>query len=254
MLKQIPLNIRRGNDLYILSKSELERLFETTGSGLPSILGLLQSINLVNDYKIASKEEENSQLRFTQHTLENHIIKKLENKGQLQVSETEQNRSEIRLLSREILWEDVKEIGYLKEEFEEALQWLELRRYIEWNRSLDTVYQVISELDLSELKNDFQELKLKVGELLEVFDQNQSFLHELQKRVNEAEKMLVSATDVLEGEQDPQQLNLFNEAISNSNQARSLSEVVLDQVARKIKNIREQIKAFEQDKLDQLQK
>jgi len=251
VLKQIPLNIRRGNDLYILSKSELERLFETTGSGLPSILGILQTINLVGDYKIAGKQEENSQLRFTQHPLENYLIDQLENKGQLQVSETEQSRSEIKLLSRETLWQQIKDVGYLKEEFEEAIQWLELRRYIEWNRSLDIVYQVISELDLSELKNDFQELKLKVGELLEAFDQ--SVLHELQKRVNEAERMLVSATDVLEGEQDPQQLNLFNEAISNSNQGQSLSEIVLDQVARTIKNIREQVEAFEQEKLDQLQ-
>ena len=251
VLKQIPLNSRRGNDLYVPSKSELEKLFETTGSGLPSILGILQSINLVDDYKIAGKQEENSQLRFTQHPLENYILEQLENKGQLQFPQTEQNRSEIKLLSRETLWQEIKEIGYLKEEFEEALQWLELRRYIEWNRSIDTVYQVISDLDLSELNNNFQDLKSKLGELLEVF--NQSVLHELQNSVNEAEKMLISATDILKGEQDPQQLNLFNKAISNSNQAQSLSEVVLDQVDRKIKNIREQVEAFEQDKIAQLQ-
>lgn len=267
VLKQIPLNIRRGNELYVLSKSELERLFETTGSGLPSILGILQSINLVDDYKIAGKQEENSQLRFTQHPLENYIIEQLENKGQLQFeerprggffrkgtrddAETERNRNEIKLLYRETLWQEIKDIGYLKEEFDQALQWLELRRYIEWNRSLDTVYQVASELDLSELTNDFQELKSKVSELLEVFNQN--ILHELQKSVSEAEKMLISAKDILKEEPNPQQINLFNEAISNSNQTQSLSEVILDQVARKIKSIREQVVAIEQDKFHQLQ-
>ena len=87
-LEKVPLAIRRGHQSYSVPKAALERLFETTGSGLPSILGILNVNYLISDDKIAGKKGDESKIKFTQHPLELFIQNELKARGKIQKIDT----------------------------------------------------------------------------------------------------------------------------------------------------------------------
>ncbi|MEO1375636.1 MAG: hypothetical protein AAFW70_15245, partial [Cyanobacteria bacterium J06635_10] len=80
-LGKVPLAVRRGRKPYQINKEECEKLFETSGSSLPSFLSNLKQYSLINDYKIAGKKEETSCIKFSENYLESLIQEILSNKG-----------------------------------------------------------------------------------------------------------------------------------------------------------------------------
>ncbi|BBD64533.1 hypothetical protein NIES4072_18050 [Nostoc commune NIES-4072] len=130
-LENIPLFVRRGRQLYQASKEDFEKLFETAGSGLPSLLGILKQHGLISECKIAGKKTENSQVQFAAHPLESFIQDKLKSKEAVEAVQGQEIIQELNCLE---IWKEVKKLGYLQEEFEEALECLQLRRYVQWER------------------------------------------------------------------------------------------------------------------------
>ncbi len=238
-LEKLPLAVRRGRHLYQLTKEGLEKLFEVTGSGLPSVLGILKQHNLISEYKIASNKQENSQLKFAEHPLEIFIQKQLESRGRTQTIETIQGQQEVKFLDALDLWEEVKRLGYLQEEFEEAIAWLQMRRYVEWERQEGIIRTCLAELDSEELKGQLNELITKVDVLLEAF--NETVLHEIKKGINEAQESIFSLADT-----SAQGLDAVQQSY--------LSEVVLDQVYRTIQVALERIETYRREKRSELQK
>jgi hypothetical protein len=252
-LEKVPLAVRRGNQLHQVNKEEFEQLFETAGSSLPSVLAIFKNHSLISEYKIASKKEENSQVSFSEHPLESFIQKQLKLRGKILAVSLWQGQLDVKALNIKELWEDIKKLGYLQEEFEEAIEWLQRRRYIELERTMGILRQAVAQLEPDDLKGKLNELRTQVSSLLEAFDEK--LLYDVEQSLNEAQQTLVSvaATLVPSGD-DTAQLNLFNETASESDKQQSLSNVVLDQVQRKIQSYAEQIEEFCNEKRSFLQK
>ncbi|MEQ8462408.1 hypothetical protein [Coleofasciculus sp. E1-EBD-02] len=256
MLEKVPLAVRRGRQLYQVSKADFERLFETTGSGLPSVLAIFQKHGLIADYKIASKKGEISQVQFTLHSLEEFIVQALKLTGRTQVIETRQGQEDSKALDYRELWQEVKRLGYLQDEFEEAIEWLRLRRYIEWERQKGIVRQAVAELEPDDLRGQLHELRHRVSEWRGAFDE--AMLHDVEQGLDEAEKTLSWVVDALARDDDTAQLNLFEPTVFESGKPQSISDdkagdlgeatVVLDQLQRTIQGMGEQVEEFRQEK------
>jgi hypothetical protein len=224
-LEKIPLSVRKGRQLYQVSKEEFENLFEMGSSSLPSVLAVFKQHGLMSGEKIAKRKEGNSQIKFTEHPLESFIKEKLQSQGRTQTVETAWGQQDVKALEYSKLWKAVKLLGYLEDEFQEALEWLQRRRYIEWARSTDVIREASLELEPDELNAQLKELRVRVSSLLETFDE--TILHEINEKINEEEKIL---------------------------DANHESEVALDQVHRNIQAERELIENFCIERRSTLQK
>lgn len=225
LLEKVPLSVRRGRQLYQVSKEEFENLFEMTSSSLPSVLAIFKQHAMIREEKIAKRKDGNSQIKFIEHPLESFIQEKLQLKGIVRTFETTWGQQDVKALEYSKLWKEVKQLGYLQEEFEEALEWLQRRRYIEWERSTEVVREASLELEPDELKGQLNELSNHVSLLIETFDD--TLLHEIAEKINEESKVLYT------------------------NQA---SDVALDQVHRSIQAERECLEKFCNEKRLTLQK
>lgn len=226
VLEKAPLAVRQGRQLYQVTKEEFEKLFETAGSGLPSILAIFKHNSLINEYKIAGKKEEDSKVKFSEHPLELFIEQQLKSRGRTPTIEMQPSWQDIKALEYLELWEEVKNIGYLQEEFEEAIEWLQRRRYVEWERATGILRTcVVAEIDSDVLRGLLNELRSQVSLLLEIFDER--ILHEVNETINETQKTFENDCD---------------------------SEVALDQVQRNIQAIKERIEIYRSGKWSALQK
>ena len=225
LLEKIPLSVRKGRQLYQVSKEEFENLFEMASSSLPSLLAIFKQHGLMSGEKIAKRKEGNSQIKFTEHPLELFIQDKLQSQGRIQTVETAWGSQDVKTLEYSKLWKEVKLLGYLEDEFQEALEWLQRRRYIEWERSTQIVREASLELEPDELNGQLKELRALVSSLIETFDE--TVLHEINEKINEEEKLL---------------------------DANRESEVALDQVHRNIQAERERLEKFCIEKRSTLQK
>jgi|GEM_PF-895536 len=260
-LEKVPLAVRRGRQLYQVTKADFERLFETTGSGLPSVLAIFQKHGLIADYKIASKKGEISQVQFTSHSLEEFIVQALKLTGRTQVIETRQGQDDSKVLDYRELWQDVKRLGYLQDEFEEAIEWLRLRRYIEWERQKGIIRQAVAELEPDDLRGQLNELRYRVSEWRGAFDE--VMLHDVEQGLDEADKTLSWVIDSLAKDDDTAQLNLFESTGFELGNPPSISDdkvgdlgeatVVLDQLQRTIQGMGEQVEEFRQEKRSALE-
>lgn len=260
-LEKVPLAVRRGRQLYQVTKADFERLFETTGSGLPSVLAIFQKHGLIADYKIASKKGEISQVQFTSHSLEEFIVQALKLTGRTQVIETRQGQDHSKALDYRELWQEVKRLGYLQDEFEEAIEWLRLRRYIEWERQKGIIRQAVAELEPDDLRGQLNEIRHRVSEWRGAFDE--VMLHDVEQGLDEADKTLSWVIDSLAKDDDTAQLNLFESTGFESGNPQSISDdkvgdlgeatVVLDQLQRTIQGMGEQLEEFRQEKRSALE-
>jgi len=182
VLEKVPIAVRQGRQLHRVTKEEFEKLFELAGSGLPSILAILKQNSLIDEEKIASKKEEYSQVKFSEHPLESFIQQELKSRGKTPTIETHANRQDVKTLAYQELWKEVKNLGYLQEEFEEAIEWLQRRRYIEWERT-EGILHSVTEIDSDVLKGLLNELRSQVSLLIEIFDER--ILHEVNEKINE---------------------------------------------------------------------
>ncbi|OAB62262.1 hypothetical protein AY599_04230, partial [Leptolyngbya valderiana BDU 20041] len=155
VLAKLPLAVRRTRDTYQVLKDEFEQVFESKGSSLPSLLSLLQHHQLVAEYKIGKKSGDRSSVRLREHPLETLVRQALADGGEL---------------SYEALYKQVATVGYLSEELDTALEWLELRRYIEWERSANRIREAVGAIERSELMAQVRELRDRARDLLEVCD------------------------------------------------------------------------------------
>lgn len=260
-LEKVPLAVRRGRQLYQVTKADFERLFETTGSGLPSVLAIFQKHGLIADYKIASKKGEISQVQFKSHSLEEFIVQALKLTGRTQVIETRQGQDDSKALDYRELWQEVKRLGYLQDEFEEAIEWLRLRRYIEWERQKGIIRQAVAELEPDDLIGQLNELRYRVAEWRGAFDE--VMLNTVEQGLDEAGKTLSWVIDSLAKDDDTAQLNLFESTVFESGNPQSISDdkvgdlgeatVVLDQLQRTIQGMGEQVEEFRQEKRSALE-
>ncbi|NET62819.1 MAG: hypothetical protein F6K47_44050, partial [Symploca sp. SIO2E6] len=241
-LQKVPLAIRRGHQCYSVPKEELESLFETTGSGLPSVLGIFQVNCLITDDKIAGKKAENSQVKFTQHPLELFMQKELKIRGKNQMIDTISGQQDAQTINIQQLVHEVKRLGYLPDEFEEAVTWLQLRRYVEWNRQARILYQAVVELAPDVLQSQLNKLRTQVSSLLKALEDQ--LLLKIDENIKNTETTLKGIAATLEGNNNLDQLNIFNQAIVDSNNRQSLAEVALDEVQRNILEIEKQFEEF----------
>jgi len=250
-LEQVPLAVRRGHQVYSVSKTEFEKLFDTTGSTLPSTLTILSNHSLIVDYKIAGKKGNSSQARFTQHPLELFIQEQLKTRGEKRKVDTMRGEVETQAIGIKQLWNEVQRRGYLLEEFEESVEWLRLRRLVERNRKSDTLYQAVVELDPDVLQGHLQQLRTQLLPLLKVLEDKRLVL--LEQDINRVETELRGIAATLIGEANPDQLNMFNQAIVDSDNQQSLAEVALDEVQRTIQGIERQFEEFGERQRSELQ-
>ncbi|GAA6621959.1 hypothetical protein [Scytonema sp. NUACC26] len=225
LLEKLPLAVRQGHQLHQVTKEEFEKLFEATGSGLPSMLAVLKQNSLIDEYKIASKKEEKSQVNFSEHPLELFIQEQLKFRGEKPTVETPTSWQDVKTLEYQELWEEAKNLGYLQEEFEEAIEWLQRRRHVEWDRVTGVIQTCVTEIDSTALKGILHEHRSQIALLLELFDER--ILHEINETINETEASFVN----------------------NCN-----SELVIDQVQRNIQLIKEHIEVYKTQKFSVLQK
>lgn len=225
LLEKVPLSVRRSHQLYQVSKEEFANLFEMASSSLPSVLNIFKQHGLIGEYKIAKRKEGNSQIKFTEHPLESFIQEKLQLKGIVQTIKTKWGQENVKALEYSKLWKDVKQLGYLQEEFEETLEWLQRRRYIEWERTTEVVCEASLELEPDELKGQLNELSNRISSLIESFDD--TLLHEIAEKINEECKFLDTERD---------------------------SDIALDRVHRSIQAERDRLEKFGNEKRLNLQK
>ncbi len=192
VLEKVPLAVRQGHQLHRVTKEEFEKLFEVAGSGLPSILAIFKQNSLIDEEKIASKKEEYSQVKFSEHPLESFIQQQLKSKGITLTIEAHPSKQDVKTLEYQELWEEVKNLGYLQEEFEEAIEWLQQRRYIEWEGATG-ILRSVTEIDSDVLKGLLNELRSQVYLLTEIFDEK--ILHEVNKTINETQKKIDTNCD-----------------------------------------------------------
>ncbi|MEH1768407.1 hypothetical protein [Nostoc sp.] len=253
-LEKISLSVRRGRQFYQASKEDFEKLFEIAGSGLPSLLAILKQHGLISESKIASKKTENSQVQFAVHPLESFIQNKLKSKEAVENVQGQEIFQELNCLE---IWKEVKKLGYLQEEFEEALEWLQRRRYVEWERPRGIIRTSVAELDLNDLKGQLNELRTHVSSLLEIFDEK--LLEEVLSDLNEAETTLYSVATSPEGFKTTEDIQLtFLEDFDGVKTAQNLThyndDVILDGVDRTIQKLSGRLEIFRRDKRLTLQK
>ena len=253
-LEKVPLSVRRGRQLYQASKEDFEKLFETTGSGLPSLLAIFKQHGLISEFKIAGKKPENSQIKFATHPLESLIQEQLKPKEAI---EPGQDQKKIKNLDYLELSQEVQKVGYLKEEFEEAIEWLQRRRYIEWERSSGIIRTCLTELDPDDLKGQLNELRSQVCYLLKAFDER--VLEKFVRQIDEAETTLASrvTSPYIFHTTEGIQLTLVPDLVSvvaSQEMGNGNDEVVLDQVHRTIQGLSEYLEEFRCEKRSYLQK
>ncbi|WP_254566472.1 hypothetical protein [Oscillatoria sp. HE19RPO] len=251
LLEKLPLAVRRGRETYQAPKEEFEQLFETSGSGLGSILAVLSRHALVVDYKIANQKEKLSRITFTEHPLESFIQSQLESKGRMQTVETVSGIQEVKALAYPEVWKTVSEQGYLELEFQETLEWLQRRRYVEWDRKKKIVRQSVAELDANDLSWSLNQLSAEVASLLEVF--NDPLLHEISTSIEGQQQSLAKIVHSLEQSNQTRQLPLFEQGNVESSQKKHGSEIALDQFQRTIQLEGERLVAFCSEKKVNLQ-
>ncbi|HAA29863.1 MAG TPA: hypothetical protein DCE56_21910 [Cyanobacteria bacterium UBA8553] len=253
-LEKVPLSVRRGRQLYQTSKEDFEKLFETAGSGLPSLLAILKQHGLISESKVAGKKTENSQVQFAAHPLESFIQNKLKSKEAVENVQGQEILKELNCLE---IWKEVKKLGYLQEEFEEALEWLQRRRYVEWERQRGIIRTCVAELEPLDLNGQLNELRERVSSLLEVFDEKP--LLEIVRHLNEAETTLslVATSPIGFNTTEGIQLNLeldFDGVEPAQELGKYNDDVVLDGVQRTIQNLGERLEGFRREKRHILQK
>lgn len=254
VLEKVPLSVRRGRQLYQASKEDFEKLFETSASGLPSVLAIFKQHGLISEFKVAGKKTEISQVQFVVHPLESIIQNKLKSKEPV---EAVQEQDILKESNCSDIWEEVKKLGYLKEEFEEALEWLQRRRYVEWEQQSGIIRISMAELDPNDLKGQLNEIREQVSSLLKVFDEK--LLQEVVRHVNEAEATLslVATSPSVFNPTEGIQLTLgleFGGVATSQEFANHNDEVILDSVQRTIQNLSERLEGFHREKRYTLQK
>lgn len=203
ILEKMPPAVRRGYQTYRVSKAEFEKVFESKGSSLPSLLSLFKQHQLVAKYELGKKSNEFSWVQFSEHPLELFVRQQLSSNTSLRY---------------ETLWKKTSSMGYLREELDTALEWLQLRRYIEWNRGLQQISEAVNQIDSTELLAQVRELQYQTSNLLNVF--NDRNLLELDQRLNQIIK------DVEENPND---------------------EITLDSLQRQIKREKEYFDTWQQN-------
>ncbi|MUG95346.1 hypothetical protein F7734_24460 [Scytonema sp. UIC 10036] len=253
-LEKVTLSVRRGRQLYQASKEEFENLFDTAGSGLPSLLAIFKQHGLINESKVAGKRTENSQVQFVAHPLESFIQNQLKSKEAVEIVHGQETLNK---LNYSEIWKEVKKLGYLQEEFDEALEWLERRRYVEWNRQRGVIRTCVAELDHSDLKGQLNELRTRVSSLLENFDEK--LLQEVVCHLNEAETTLSSVTRSPRDFKTTEGIQLtlgqdFDDVKTSHEFANYNDEVVLDGIQRKLQDLSARLERFCREKHYTLQK
>lgn len=253
LLEKLPLAVRRGRQIYQAPKEEFETLFETSGSGLGSILAILSRHGLVTDYKVANQKEKSSAATFAEHPLESLIQRQLESRGTMPTVETVSGAPEIKALTYSSLWKEVGEMGYLEEEFQEALEWLQRRRYVEWDRQRRIVCQAATELDANDLLGSLKELRNQVTALLEVFDE--PLLHEIETSLERQQQSLATIRDSVAQAQVGQsiQLPLFEQDDVEPRPENQSPDIALDRFQRGIQFEKDRLESFRHDRTLQLQ-
>jgi hypothetical protein len=251
LLERLPLAVRRGRQNYQVAKQEFEKLFETSGSGLGSILSILNAHNLVADYKIANQKDKDSVATFTKHPLEFFIQRQLESRGITETRETILGMQEFKELTYSGLWKEVREKGYLEEEFTEALEWLQRRRYVELDSQRKMVRQAVAELDANDLLGSLERLKRDVTSLLDVFDK--PLLHDVEETVESQQQLINRIIESLEQENPTEQLALFERGILESDKQKTGCDIALDQIQRAIQTQEKCVQVFCHEQTSELQ-
>ena len=251
LLERLPLEVRRGHQNYRVPKQEFEKLFETSGSGLGSILSILNAHKLVGDYKIANQKEKASVAIFTEHPLESFIQRQLESRGITETRKPVSGMQEFKELTYSDLWKNVNEQGYLEEEFKEALEWLQRRRYVEWDSQRQMVRQAVAELDANDLLETLEKLKRDVTSLLDVF--NNPLLHDVEEIVQSQQQSIIQIIESLEQRNPTKQLALFEGGRVESEPQKTGSDIALDQIQRTIQMQEERLQVFCHEETFQLQ-
>ncbi|MCC5637618.1 hypothetical protein LC593_17585 [Nostoc sp. CHAB 5844] len=254
VLEKFPLSVRRGRQLYLTTKEDFEKVFAAAGSGLPSILAIFKQHGLISESKIADKKTENSQVQFAAHPLESFIQNKLKSQEEF---ENVQGQKIIRELNYFEIWKQVKKLGYLQEEFEEALEWLQRRRYVEWERQKGIIRTCVAELDPNDLKGQLIELRAQVSSFLANFDDR--LLQEVVSELNEAETTLSLVATSPGSLKTPECIQLtlgqdFDGVKTTQEFANYTDEVVLDGIQRAIQDLSDRLEEFCHEKRHTLQK
>lgn len=225
-LDKVPLAVRRGHQPYKIRKEEFERLFDSSGSGLPSLISTLKQCSLIDKYSAGSRKEEDSQVEFTEHPLEAFIREQLNLEGRSKIVETGHGSQQIKELNYPELWSKVEKLGYLEDEFKEALEWSERRKYIRWDKSrpVHGIEEAVAELDPDVIEGQLREVQTQLSQLIQAF--NETELNQVNTRLDEAR--------------------------TNLNGRRN-DEVVLDQVQRILQSCQERIEGFRIAKRSALQ-
>ncbi|NER37546.1 MAG: hypothetical protein F6J93_26885 [Oscillatoria sp. SIO1A7] len=251
-LEKMAIAVRRSSQLYRVPKADLEKLLATAGSGLPSLLAIFHKHSLVGEYKIAGNQEADSKLKFTQHPLEYFIQQQLESKGRTETIASGRSQEEVKVLDYLDLRAAVQRLGYLTEELEEALVWLQLRRYVEWDKQTGIVRQALASPDFEDLLGRLSELSARVAVLRQVFDE--AVLEKLAQNIDEERATIVSVASPFAQKGNTNQLTLFETPVSNSEEQQSLSEIALDRVQRKIQALGDRLETFSSEKRSAFQK
>ncbi len=212
-LEKLPIAVRRGRQQYQAPKVEFQELFEATGSSLPSLLAIFKQHGLIDEYKIASKNSGKSSIKLAQNYLEEFISDRFE----LSVNNAKNTQN----IKYEKLGEEVKYLGYLPEEFEAAIEWLELRRYIKWERHKGVISPASSELNQDDLKSESKEISSKVDSMVEVF--NEKPIQEIKQKIGSINEFIeCDPGSELELDKIRVQLQTYSESLEKfQNQKRS---------------------------------
>ncbi|HEY9694182.1 MAG TPA: hypothetical protein V6D15_18415 [Oculatellaceae cyanobacterium] len=242
-LEKVPLVVRRGRQVYEIPKTELEDLFEVSGSSLDSILKICRQHGLISEFKIAGNKEEKSYIKFSEHSLELFINQQLSAKVKRQPVTTKTEERSLQGLSYLDLEKKVKQLGYLQEEFAEAVEWLELRRYVKLDRQKKVIYKALGDLEPDELKWQLNELRTQISSLITAF--NEPLLSEIKNSIHEAASLLEN--------NEITQLNIFNESETELNK-KELYELTLYKVNKIIQENSGNLEIFIKEKQSIIQK
>jgi hypothetical protein len=225
-LEKLPIAVRRGREQYQAPKVEFQELFEATGSSLPSLLAIFKQHGLIDEYKIASKNSAKSSIKLAQNYLEEFIsdrVKKSQN------------------IKLEKLWETVKKLGYLREEFEAAIEWLELRVYVKWEQNKGVISRASSKLNSDDLKSEWKQLSDRIDFIVPVFNDKQ--IQEIKEEIDTIGKFIDSRAE-LELDKIRTKLQTSSEHLENfQNQKLSELQIKREEIKLKIANLTLELKA-----------
>lgn len=244
VLDKIPLVVRKGHQILTVEKTELENIFEVTASGMPSVLGTLKDLKFVGEYKLAGKANQISQIKFTEHPLELTIKKYLYDLGEI----TKIKDRELKFISYEQLATKIEKLGYLSEELDEALNILEVRKDLNWNKSEGIIIQAIVDLEPILLETQLSKLQEEITELLTVFKKDKE-LNDLNTSLQEAQKTLLLINQSLNSDTDSlNQLNLFAETDVNYSSKEEILEINLLKIQTLIQDLQQQKQQWHEQK------